>query len=73
MESLLLWVWKLAARIEHWCANDITFEHVSTFGAAVGTFLAKFPLLENCLFSLWFYYNIILVSNKLIGWYLMKL
>ena len=30
-------------------------------------FLAKFPLLENYMFSPWFYYNIILVSNKLIG------
>ena len=30
-------------------------------------FLAKFPLLESYVFSLWFYYNIILVSNKLVG------
>ena len=30
-------------------------------------FLAKFPLLESYVFSLWFYSNIILVSNKLVG------
>ena len=30
-------------------------------------FLAKFPHLENYMFSPWFYYNKILVSNKLVG------
>ena len=30
-------------------------------------FLAKFPHLENYMFSSWFYYNKILVSNKLVG------
>ena len=30
-------------------------------------FLTKFPILENYMFSPWFYYNIILVSNRLIG------
>ena len=36
-------------------------------------FLAKFFLLENYIFSPWFYYNTFLVYNKLISWYLMKL
>ena len=35
-------------------------------------FLAKFLLLENYMFSSWFYHNTFLVCNKLIGWYLMK-
>ena len=30
-------------------------------------FLAKLPLLKNYIFNPWFYYNIILVSNRLIG------
>ena len=30
-------------------------------------FLTKFPFLENYMYSAWFLYNIILVSNKLIG------
>ena len=30
MRSLLLWVWQLAAGIEHQWANDVTLRHVST-------------------------------------------
>ena len=49
-------------------AEVVSVEAVQLLLELLLVFLAKFPFLENYMFSPY----IILVSNRLVGWYLMK-
>ena len=54
-------------------ASDIIFSQVSSAEHTVGVLLEMFHFLGVCIFGPRFYYNTFLVSNRMIGWKLMKL
>ena len=54
-------------------AGDIIFSQVLSAEHIVGVPLEMFHFLSVCVFGPRFYYNTFLVSNRMIGWKLMKL